>query len=99
LIAQERCEQLTANQVAAENKEKIDPNPAESIHPTGHFEPKKRGMVNDHYDDGECPEKIETRLASATGKARVNSGLSTASLRSKWRCRFRVGDATSSTGY
>jgi hypothetical protein len=77
---------LTANQIAAEDEKKIDSNPTESIHPTGQFEPEKRGVVNDNHNDGERAEKIETRLAFAIGKARVNFELTMVNLRPDWRC-------------
>src|SRR5207302_4267153 len=60
--ARERRDQLPANQVAAENEEQIDPDPAESIYAAGQFETEKRGVVNDHHDNGKSTEKVETRL-------------------------------------
>ena len=42
-------------------------------------------MVNDHDDDGEGAKKIETGLALARGKARVDSEFSRASLRPEGR--------------
>jgi len=41
-------------------------------------------VVNDHHDDGESTEKIETRLTFAIGKARVDS-------EPEWRCSFAHG--------
>ena len=42
------------------------------------------GVVNNDHDDGERAEKIETRLAFAILKTRINS-------RQKWRREFRHG--------
>ena len=95
LIARERGEELAADQITAEDKEKIDTDPAEAIHAAGQFESEKSGVVNDDYDDGQRTEKIETRLTLAILKARINCEpqwhfeLSTASLRPEWRCGFR----------
>src|SRR5207237_1743389 len=82
LIARERREQLATYQVSAEDKEKIDTDPAEAIDPAGQFESEKRGVVNDDDDDGERAEKIETRLALTILKARVDSEC-------ERRCGFR----------
>jgi hypothetical protein len=45
-------------------------------------------VVNDDDDDRESAEKIETRLALAVRKARIDSELSTASLRPEGRFSF-----------
>jgi hypothetical protein len=45
-------------------------------------------VVKDNDDDGQGAEKIETRLALAIAKARVDSELSAASLRPERRCSF-----------
>ena len=54
------------------------------IHAAGQFETEKGGVINDHHEDGESTEKIETRLTFATGKARVDS-------EPEWRCSFAHG--------
>jgi len=64
---------LAADQITAEDKEKIDTDPAEAIDPAGQFESEKRGVVNDDHDDGERAEKIETWLALTILKARFQS--------------------------
>jgi hypothetical protein len=66
---------LSADQVTAEDEEKIDPDPAEAIDAAGQFESEKRGVINDDDDDGESAEKIEPRLAFTIGEARVNCSL------------------------
>src|SRR5438128_2233129 len=83
LIAHERREELAADQITAEDKEKIDTDPAEAIDPAGQFESEKRGVVNDDHDDGERAEKIETRLALAILKARTDYGFSHSQSRKK----------------
>jgi hypothetical protein len=63
---------LSADQVTAEDEEKIDTDPAEAINAAGQFESEKRRVINDDDDDGERTEKIETRLTFAMLKARVD---------------------------
>jgi hypothetical protein len=64
---------LSADQVSAKDKKKIDANPAEAINAAGQCESEERRMINDDNDDGERTEKIEARLTFATLKARVDS--------------------------
>jgi hypothetical protein len=64
---------LSADQVTAEDKKKIDADPAEAINTAGQFEPEKRRVINDNNDNGKRTEKIESRLTFATLKARVDS--------------------------
>jgi len=82
LFACERSEQLPADQVTAEDEEKIDTDPAKAINAARQFESEKRRVINDDNNDGERTEKIETRLTFAILKARVNS-------EPEWRCGFR----------
>jgi hypothetical protein len=72
LFAGERGEQLPADQVTAQDKEKIDTDPAETINPARQFESEKRRVINDDNNDGKRTEKIETRLALTILKARVD---------------------------
>jgi hypothetical protein len=67
---------LAADQITTKDKEKIDTDPAEAVHPAGQFESEKRGVVNDDHDNGECAEKIEAGLAFAILKARIDCRLS-----------------------
>src|SRR5438128_11571738 len=82
-ILRERSEQLSTDQITAQDEEKIDTDPAEAIDPAGQFESEKRGVVNDDDDDGERAEKIETRLALAILKARIDYGFSHSQSRKK----------------
>ena len=72
LFAGERGEQLPADQVTAQDEEKIDADPAEAIDAAGQFESEKRRVINDDNNDGKRAEKIETRLALTILKARVD---------------------------
>jgi hypothetical protein len=63
---------LPADQVTAEDEEKIDTDPAEAINTAGQFESEKRRVINDDNNDGERAEKIEARLTLAILKARVD---------------------------
>src|ERR1700730_5680514 len=81
LIARERRKQLAADQVSAEDKEKIDTDPAEAVDAAGKRKAHDAGVINDHDDDGERAKKIETRLALAILKAWINS-------EPEWRFRF-----------
>jgi hypothetical protein len=64
---------------------------------TGQWESHNAGVINDDDNNGERAEKIETGLAFASLKPRINSEpewrseLSTASLRPEWRCGLRRG--------
>jgi len=75
LIARELGEELAANQVAAENEEKVDTNPTPAVDATRQRKTHDAGVINDHDDDRERAEKIETRLALAILKARVEISL------------------------
>jgi hypothetical protein len=70
--AGERREELSADQVTAENKEEIDADPAETIEAARDFESEKRGVINRDYDDCKAAKKIETRLALTSREARVD---------------------------
>ncbi len=72
MIASERRDELPADQVTTQDEKKIDTDPAETIHPARQFESEEGGVINDHHDDGEGAEKIETGLALAIGKARID---------------------------
>jgi hypothetical protein len=85
MAAGEGSEQLPANQVSAKHEKQVDTDPAEAIDSAGKFESEKSGVINDDHNDGEYAEQIETRLALAVLKARVNSELTTASLQPESR--------------
>jgi hypothetical protein len=65
---------LSADQVTAEDKEKIDPDPAETMHVAGQREAHDARVIKDDDDDRESAEKIETGLALTVCEARVNLG-------------------------
>lgn len=79
LAPDQRREQLPADQVTAEDKEQIDADPAEAVDAAGKREAHDAGVVDKNNDDGESAEEIETGLALAILKARIDSELSTAS--------------------
>ena len=70
-----RREQLTADQITAEDEEKIDPDPAEAMPVAWEREAENACVIDNDYDDGERTEKIETGLALAISKARIDCGL------------------------
>ena len=73
---------MAADQISAQDEEKIDTDPAEAIDPRRQFESEKRGVINDNDNDGERAEKIETGLAFAILEARID-------LKAKRRFNFR----------
>lgn len=79
---------MSADQITAQDKEEIDPDPTESMPAIGKGEAKDTGVVNDDDDDGEGPKEIETGLSLSILKARIDSELSTSSLRPEGRCSF-----------
>jgi hypothetical protein len=72
LPARDRREQLSADQVAAENEEKVDADPAETVGDAGQRKAHDARVIDDNDDDRESAEKIETRLSLAISKARVD---------------------------
>jgi len=75
LTAHERREQLAANQITAEQEEKIDTDPAKTMHTTSQRKTHDAGVINDHYHNCERAEKIETRVTLAIREAGVDSEL------------------------
>ncbi len=73
-IPREWREELAADQVSAEDEEKIDTNPAEAMHATGERKTHDTGVVNNDDDDGKRTEKIETRLTLTFLKPRIHHG-------------------------
>jgi len=74
---------LSADQITAEHKEEVNTDPAEAVDAAGQFESEKGGVINNDHDDGECAEKIETGLAFAILKARIDCLVASGSLRPK----------------
>ena len=71
----ERREQLSADEITAEDEEKIDTDPAEAMPVAWEREAENAGVIDNDDDDGERTEKIETGLAFAISKARIDCGL------------------------
>ena len=71
----EGCEQLSADEITAEDEEKIDTDPAEAMPIVRKREAENAGVIDNDDDDGERTEKIETGLAFAISKARIDCGL------------------------
>jgi hypothetical protein len=90
LPAPDRREQLSTDQVTAEDEEKIDADPAEAIDAPRQFETEQGSVIEDNDDDGEGAKEIEARLPFAIGKARVNvrSPATAGKLRSEVRGRL-----------
>jgi len=74
LTTRERREQLSTNEVTAQNEEEIDADPAEAIEAAGRFESEERGVIDGDDDDGQRAEKIEARLALTMCETRVDFG-------------------------
>ena len=74
-FARQRREQLSTDQVAAKNKEKVDTDPAKAVRATWKLETEDTGMINNDDDNGKGAEQIETRLAFAIGEAWIDNGL------------------------
>jgi hypothetical protein len=72
---------LAANQITAEDKEKIDTDPAKAVHSAGQLKPEQCGVVNNDHDDGKRAEKIEAGLAFAISEARIDFYFATVRLR------------------
>jgi hypothetical protein len=65
---------LSADKIAAENKEEIDPYPAKAIDASGCFKSEERGVIDRDYNDGQRPKKIEAWLPLAIGETRIDFG-------------------------
>ena len=71
----DRREQLSADEITAEDEEKIDTDPAEAMPMIRKREAENAGVIDNDDDDGERTEKIETGLAFPVGKARIDCDL------------------------
>jgi hypothetical protein len=74
LAARDRRQQLSTDQVTAQDKEKVDADPAEAIEPAGRGESEDGGVIDGDDDDRNSAEKIEARLAFALRKPRIDFG-------------------------
>ena len=65
LMTGNSCEQLTADEIAAEDEEEIDTGPAEFAYGIegGRAAADKAGMIDEHEDDGQGPQMIQAREA------------------------------------
>jgi len=63
---------LTADQVTAEHEEEVDANPTETMDAAGKRETEKGSVVEDHQDNRERAEEIQTGLTFAMRKARID---------------------------
>jgi hypothetical protein len=68
-------EQLSADEITAEDEKKIDTDPAEAMPIVRKREAENAGVIDNDDDDGKRTEKIETGLAFAISKARIDCGL------------------------
>ena len=72
-------------------KQELDTDPAEPIHATWQFEPEKRSVINNDYDDRERSKKIEAWLAFAISKARIDF-LVSSSIRAALQSQLRTDE-------
>ena len=70
--ARELRQELATNEVAAEDEEQVDADPAEAVRLAGKRETENAGVINDDDDDRECAEEVESRLPLALGEARID---------------------------
>jgi hypothetical protein len=83
----ERREQLSADEITAEDEEKIDADPAEAMPMVRKREAENAGVIDNNGDDGKRTEKIETGLAFAISKARIDCGLTHGFVDARIVCR------------
>jgi hypothetical protein len=81
LATREWREQLSTDQITAENEEKINSDPAKAMHPARQRKTHDPGVINDDHNNRERAKKIEPWLAFTIGESRINSQL-------ERRCRF-----------
>jgi hypothetical protein len=64
---------LAANQVTAQNEEKIDADPPPAIDAPSCRKAHDTGVINDDDNNRQGAEKVEARLTFAILEARINS--------------------------
>jgi len=74
LPARQRSGELSADQITAQDKEKIDADPAKTIEAAGSFETEERGVIDCDDENSEGAKKVETGLAFAMRKPRIDFG-------------------------
>jgi hypothetical protein len=52
---------LSADEIAAQNKEEINANPPEALHFKGQDETEQSGVVDDDKQNGESAQQVEPR--------------------------------------
>jgi hypothetical protein len=72
LIASKWREELTANQIPAEDEKEIYPDPPKPMGSTRKWKSHHPCVENNHKNNGERAEKVETGLAFTIGKTRVD---------------------------
>lgn len=77
---------MPADQVTTQDEEQIHADPAETMDVVGEREAHDARVVDDDNNDGERAEKIDPGLPLAVLEARIDSELSTASLRQEGSC-------------
>lgn len=82
-IAGELRQKLTTNQIPAENKKKIHTDPTPSMDAIRKRKSHDTGVINNHDDDCQRPEEIETGLSLSIPKPRIEINL-------KRCCRFAL---------
>ena len=94
---------MASDQVAAEDEEEVDADPAETIDAARQFEAEQGGVVKDYDDDGEGAEKVEAGLAFTRGETRIDFGRQRTEIggqiskleRRKWKIERRKRNAGS----
>ncbi len=71
MMARERREELSADEVAAEHEEEVDADPAEAMYLPRESESKNSAVIKDDNDDRERAQEIETGLAFSLNETRV----------------------------
>ena len=64
-------EQLPADEVTAEYKKEVNPDPPKPMHVPRQGKAKDPAVVNDHKDDRDRPQQIEPRLPFAMNEPRI----------------------------
>ena len=88
---------MPANQITAEDKEKIDTDPAEAVHPTRQFESEQRGVIHNHDDNRKGAQKIEAGLAFTVLKTRIDCGFGYGFVNATNIAETRGADTTATT--
>ncbi len=66
---------LAADEITAEHEEEIHADPAETVNAIWQREAEDPCVIEDHDEDRERAEKVETRFALATGEAWIDGAV------------------------